>query len=69
MARPDDQPNDQTLTAFDRDGNERRVAQFGELRKQCRELGIRSVIGLGQLDTEDLCPNGQVPLQNTLAGL
>jgi hypothetical protein len=45
------------------------IAQFGELRKQCRELGIRSVIGLGQLDTEDLCPNGQVPLQNTLAGL
>jgi len=40
MARPGDQSDDQTFTAFDRDRDQRRVAQLGELGKQCRELGV-----------------------------
>jgi len=40
MVRPGDQSDDQTFTAFDRDRDQRRVAQLGELGKQCRELGV-----------------------------
>lgn len=40
MARPGDQADDQTFTPFDGDRDLRRIAQLGEVGKQCCELGV-----------------------------